>query len=56
VSEKKKMGRPPLEAKRTKVRNVRLTPDEDIVIVRAAGEVPVAEWIRQAALEKAHRR
>ena len=49
------MGRPPLDVKRSKVRNVRLTDAEDAEIVKAAGETPVAEWIRGAALERARR-
>ena len=50
-------GRPPLgELKRTKMRNLRLTPAEDAEIVEAAGEVPVAEWLRRTALEKARQK
>lgn len=49
------MGRPPLDVKRTKTRNLRLTDAEDAELIRAAGGRDVAKWIREAALEKARR-
>ncbi|WP_177174751.1 hypothetical protein [Frigoribacterium sp. MCBA15_019] len=56
MTEKKGRGRPPLETKREHVKNVSFTEAERHEVDAAAGAVPVARWIREAALEKARRR
>lgn len=53
MTEKKGRGRPPLEIKREHVKNVSFTEAERREVDDAAGAVPVARWIREAALEKA---
>jgi len=55
MSEKSKGGRPPVENPLKAVRGVRFTESEDAEVARAAkaAGVPVARWIREAALERA---
>ena len=55
MAEKRGRGRPPLAVKREHVKNVHFTEDERLEVEAAASEMPVARWIREAALEKARR-
>lgn len=56
MNEKRGRGRPPLETKREHVKNVSFTEDERQEVETAAGAMPVARWIREAALEKARQK
>jgi len=55
MNEKRGRGRPPLEVKREHVKNVSFTAEERREVEAAAAPMPVARWIREAALEKARR-